>query len=29
VWVAGLEEIARHVRGLGNTPRVLEPPVVG
>ena len=28
VWVASLEEIARHVRGLGGTPRVLEPPTV-
>ncbi len=28
VWVASLEEIALHVRGLGGTPRVLEPPVV-
>ena len=26
VWVANLEEIAGHVRGLGGTPRVLEPP---
>jgi peptidoglycan-N-acetylglucosamine deacetylase len=28
VWVASLEEIARHVRGLGGAPRVLEPPTV-
>ncbi|MEO5710303.1 MAG: polysaccharide deacetylase [Nocardioidaceae bacterium] len=28
VWVASLEEIALHVRSLGGTPRVLEPPVV-
>jgi peptidoglycan/xylan/chitin deacetylase (PgdA/CDA1 family) len=28
VWVASLEEIARHVRGLGSVPRVLEPPTV-
>ena len=26
VWVATLEEIARHVRGLGTAPRSIEPP---
>jgi hypothetical protein len=28
VWVASLEEIARHVRTLGLTPRSLPEPVV-
>jgi peptidoglycan/xylan/chitin deacetylase (PgdA/CDA1 family) len=28
VWVASLEEIARHVRAQGGPPRVLEPPTV-
>lgn len=28
VWVASLDEIARHVRGLHGTPRVLDPPAV-
>jgi peptidoglycan/xylan/chitin deacetylase (PgdA/CDA1 family) len=28
VWVASLEQIAEHVRGLGLSPRILEPPVL-
>jgi len=28
VWVASMRQIAEHVRGLGLTPRMVEPPVV-
>jgi len=28
VWVASMRQIAEHVRGLGLSPRVIEPPVV-